>query len=409
MERNWYRIMGVRGDPSNERSSVLVYGAGPLGSLFAARLQQGGNHVSLLARGQRLADLCEHGIVLEDVRTGEFTVTQVYLIEQLGPDDAPRLQNTYDLVLVVMRKNCVHDVLPVLAANRYTPNILFLGNNAAGPDAYVEALGRERVLIGFPNTAGYRDGHIVHCLAGTEQDPTSVPFGEVDGRISWRTRQVARILDSALGLKAELRTDMDAWLKYHVALLFPSLAPALYAAGTDRLRLARTRDLLVLTIRATREGLRVLRALGYPITPARFRSILWIPEPILVLLLRSLLQNDLMEVALVRHAEVIRDEVRQLTDEFIALARRSSVPTPTIDRLYPHIDPRTPTVPDGRARIPMRWGRLSLCLGALVSLLVSGLILARRLNRSRWHRNRVRKRSGTAPRLDRPNGGIKHQ
>ncbi|MFN2110632.1 MAG: ketopantoate reductase family protein, partial [Anaerolineae bacterium] len=40
---------------------ILIYGAGPLGSVFAARLHQGGHDVSILARGQRLADLREHG------------------------------------------------------------------------------------------------------------------------------------------------------------------------------------------------------------------------------------------------------------------------------------------------------------------------------------------------------------
>ena len=46
---------------------ILVYGAGPLGSLLAAKLQEGGNTVSLLARGRRLADLREHGLVLVDI------------------------------------------------------------------------------------------------------------------------------------------------------------------------------------------------------------------------------------------------------------------------------------------------------------------------------------------------------
>ena len=374
-------------EPSSGKHSILVYGAGPLGSLFAARLQQGGNHVSLLARGQRMADLHKHGVVLEDVWTGERTVTRVNLIGELAPDGAADRGRPYDLVLVVMRKNNVIDILPILAANRHTPNVLFLGNNAAGPDAYIEALGCDRVLIGFPNTAGYRDGHVIHCLAGTEENPTSVPFGEVDGRITERTRRVARILESAPGFRAELRTDMDVWLKYHVALLFPSLAPALYAAGTDRLRLARTRDLLVLAIRAIREGFSVLRALGYPVTPRRFRALLWIPEPILVLVLRRFLQNELMEVALVRHAEVIRDEVRQLTDEFMALARQTPLPTPAIDRLYVHIDSQTSAMPEGRARIPMRWGRLPLSVGGLAAVLLSGVMLVRIWKKSRRNRD----------------------
>ena len=36
---------------------ILVYGAGPLGSLFAARLHAGGHQVTILARGQRLLDI----------------------------------------------------------------------------------------------------------------------------------------------------------------------------------------------------------------------------------------------------------------------------------------------------------------------------------------------------------------
>ena len=55
---------------------ILVYGAGVLGSLYAARLWQAGRSVSFLARGQRLADLRMRGIVLEDRVTGEGTVVR---------------------------------------------------------------------------------------------------------------------------------------------------------------------------------------------------------------------------------------------------------------------------------------------------------------------------------------------
>jgi 2-dehydropantoate 2-reductase len=352
---------------------ILVYGAGPLGSLFAARLQQGGNDVSILARGQRLAELREHGIVLVDAQTQEQTVTWVNVVERLAPDDA------YDLVLVIMRKNHALQILPVLAANRHTPNVLFLMNNAAGPGALVEALGEERVLIGFPNSAGYREGHVVHCLTGTEDDNAYVPFGEVEGRITERTREVARILESAPGFGAQIRTDMDAWLKYHVALLFPSLAPTLRAAGVDNYRLARTRDLVVQAIRAMREGFRVLRSLGLPVTPSKFKVIEWLPEPILVLLVQRLLANPLMETALVKHAEAARDEVQHLIGEFMALARTTSVPTPTIDHLLQYYEPDAPQVPDGSAEIPLRWGGLLVAFGALATLVVGGVLLARRL------------------------------
>ncbi len=358
-------------------TKILVYGTGPLGSLFAARLQEGGNDVSILARGQRLDDLREHGIVLVDVQTKAQTVTRVNVVQELAPDDA------YDLVLVIMRKNHALQVLPVLAANQRTPNVLFLSNNAAGPDAYVKAMGKERVLIGFPNSAGYREGHVVHCLAGTEDDKASVPFGEVDGQITERTRRVARIIESAPGFGAEIRTDMDAWLKCHVALLFPSLAPTLYAAGVDNYRLARTRDLVVQAIRAMREGFCVLRSLGLPVTPSKLKVIEWLPEPILVLLAQRLLSNPLMETALVRHAEAARDEVQHLIGEFMALARTTSVPTPTIDRLLQYYRPDAPAVPDGSAKIPLRWGGMLLGAGVLAAALIGGIWVTKKLCRKR--------------------------
>lgn len=339
---------------------ILVYGAGPLGSVFAAQLQQGGNDVTVLARGKRVSEIREHGIVLENVWSNQRSVTQVSVIEELAPDDA------YDLVLIIMRKNNALDILPILAANKHTPNVLFLMNNAAGPDALVEALGRERVLIGFPNAAGYREGHEVHCIAGTEEEPSDVPFGEVDGSITERTQMVAHILESAPGMGAEIRRDMDAWLKTHVALLFPALAPALFAAGTDNYRLARTRDLVVLTVRGIREAFRVLRALGYPITPAKYRVLALVPEPILVVFLQKLLQNELMETAMVRHAEAARDEVVHLTGEFMELARRSGVPTPTIDRLQAYREPKAVQPPEGSKEIPMHWGGVILLAGLVV-------------------------------------------
>ena len=38
---------------------ILFYGAGVMGSLYAARLQDSGEEVSILARRQRLADIRE--------------------------------------------------------------------------------------------------------------------------------------------------------------------------------------------------------------------------------------------------------------------------------------------------------------------------------------------------------------
>ncbi|MFQ5935891.1 MAG: ketopantoate reductase family protein, partial [Acidiferrobacterales bacterium] len=50
---------------------ILVYGAGVLGSLYAARLKEAGNDVAVLDRPKRLGFIRDHGILFEDVLTGK--------------------------------------------------------------------------------------------------------------------------------------------------------------------------------------------------------------------------------------------------------------------------------------------------------------------------------------------------
>lgn len=347
---------------------ILVYGAGPLGSLFAARLHVGGHDVSILARGQRLADLREYGIVLEDVHTKRRTVTRVDAVAELAPADE------YDLVLVIMRKNNALGILPILAANGRTPNILFLMNNAAGPAALINALGSDRVLMGFPMAAGYIEGHVVHCLAATANNQVAIPLGEADGRIRTRTRQVAAALERMPGYRVELQPNMDAWLKTHVALISP-IANALYLAGGDHRRLARTRDGIALFIRAVREGIQVLRALDIPVIPAKLRVFAWIPEPLLVLWLRGLFASEQAEVTMARHANAARDEMQQLADEFRALAAQTFISTPALDRLRNYIDPQTPPLPEGSAEMPLDWRGVGVGCAVLAGLLAVLLVI----------------------------------
>ena len=159
----------------------------------------------------------------------------------------------------------------------------------------------------------------------------------------------------------------------HVSLSDPSSGRH---CGTDNYRMARTRDAVVLAVRGIQEGIRVLRALGLPVTPKRFRGFLWAPEPLLVAVLRRLLAHEMMEVAMVRHAEAARDEVRHHVDAFRALARSTHVATPTIDRLYAHLDPDTPQMPEGSAEIPLRWGSVivSLCVAAVTVVVGARLV-----------------------------------
>jgi 2-dehydropantoate 2-reductase len=350
---------------------ILIFGVGPLGSLFAARLHEAGHDVSVLARGQRLQDLREHGIVLEYADTGAHEVTRVNVVESLEPEDA------YDLILVVMRKNQALEILPTLAANRNTLTILFMMNNAAGQDALIQVLGKERVMIGFPLPGGHRIDHVMRVWPADDRRQYTLPIGEVDGSVTARTRQVADVLESMRGYNVEIRTDMDAWLKYHVAVVMP-MAAALYGAGLDAARLARTRDALVLVVRGMREAIAALQQANVPVSPGLLRLFMWMTEPVLVWLLARLMSHPIMEVSGVGHARAARDEMQHLSDEFLTFVRQAGAETPVLDQLYGYTAGATPPMPDGSRELPLHWRNFWMVTGAKLSFVALLIYLAAR-------------------------------
>ena len=205
---------------------ILVYGAGVIGSVYAARLQEAGHNVSLLARGQRAISLRTHGIQLEDASTGRRTTTQVSVVEHLAPTDS------YDVVLVTVRLDQLDSILPILAANHEIPTLLFLLNNPAGMRQF-EQLDPQRVVPGFPAVGGVRKGDVVHYIA-LRQVPTML--GEADGHVTPRLRQLSAIFKQA-GFTVDLSSDMQAWLKTN-AIMDKGIIAAVMKTG-GRAQLAR--------------------------------------------------------------------------------------------------------------------------------------------------------------------------
>ena len=162
---------------------ILVYGAGVVGSVYAARLKAAGQNVSLLARGQRAVSLRAHGIQLEDASTGKKTTIRVSVVEDLAPTDR------YDVILVTVRLDQLHSVLPALAANRQVPTLLFLLSNPTSMRQF-EQLDPQRVVSGFPAVGSVRKGDVVRSITFRQ---VPMMLGEADGRVMSRLRELAAI------------------------------------------------------------------------------------------------------------------------------------------------------------------------------------------------------------------------
>lgn len=307
---------------------ILFFGAGPLGSVYAHLLHEAGRDVTVLARGERHDWIQQNGLVLLNDLTGHTSSSRVNVVSRLDPEDE------YDLAVVLIRKTGLLPVFEILAASRGVKNVLFMGNNALGFDEYLKHLPAEKVLFGFPGAGGGIREQVVH-YADREKPKgkrRAVTLGEVDGRSRERTAAVKALFESA-GVPVDLTTDIDGWLKYHVALVSP-LVGALYKHDCDNHRASEDSETLRALVRAAKEGGRVLRALGFrKRQPFEFNLFYWLPESMSMTAVRRLLESRFAEVAFAMHAKAARDEMEALADEFQELAAKTSVDTPNIETL----------------------------------------------------------------------------
>jgi 2-dehydropantoate 2-reductase len=300
---------------------ILVIGAGVNGSICAVRLFDAGIDVTLLARGSRFASIREQGVIIDDPFKNTRTVTKVPVIDALQPDDV------YDYVLIVVRKNNVPDLLPVLAANK-SPNLVFMINNPEGPDAFVRALGARRVMLGFVFGAGKRDGDIIRAIS---PKGLATPFGEIGGERTERLRRLVTILRSA-GLNARTETRMNDWLAAHAALVAP-FAVLLIKHGTDNYALAKSKEDVHALVEGMRETLAVLRALGHRVVPNSTNILRIVPRFLLVPIVRAFLSTRIAEVGGAWHCSQAPDEMAELARELGSMVEHSGQPAPTLRRI----------------------------------------------------------------------------
>lgn len=245
---------------------VLVYGAGVLGSIYAVRLHESGVDVTLVARGERLKSLREHGVLIAEGDQGVVQSVSVPVIEHAT--------GRWDLVVVLVRSHQVKAVLGDLAG--LNSDVLFLLNWAAGPRPLIDVIGRDHVMLGFPNQGGRMDGDIVRYRPAsrlTSLVPMSV--GESDGRMTPQLERVVAMFRSA-GFRVKAEKQMDAWLRTHAAFEVP-LGVAVHAAGGPE-ELAKDRVAVRKMVHNMQES---LSTMTNPTVPGAFRLIRIVPKVLL--------------------------------------------------------------------------------------------------------------------------------
>lgn len=299
---------------------ILVFGAGVLGSLYAALLHQAGSDVTLVARGSRYRELQKHGVVLKNFATGAESTTPVRVVEGMPADEY------FDICLVLVQKTQLASTLNALKVNPHIPAFVFMHNTAEGPQAMIEALGRDRVMMGHANAGGERVDHVVHYMITQE-----MTLGELDGQKSQRLRQLAATLKAA-GIDVTFSANIDSWKRYHVALAVP-FGCAMYMNESCNIRLSQKREDIAACLQGIREAFAALRHLGYPVEPAKLRWVFALPNFILAPLFQLVLKSKIADIGMARHLRNAKDEMDQLEKELFTLVKKSGLDTPVLNQL----------------------------------------------------------------------------
>ena len=282
---------------------VLIYGAGVIGSLYAAYLSRSGCAVSVFARGHRLMELRENGLLYlhgTDIRRANVTI-----LDHLEPLDC------YDYIILSVRTDQLHTALKSLQEN-VSPTIVTMVNTLENYAEWEKLCGKGRILPAFPGAGGsIKDGILEAKLTPRIIQPTT--FAEINGERSERVITLKKLLNNA-GIPCQIVPDMHAWQICHLAMVVP-LADAFYMVDDPKLV---HKDIAVMrkTAQTLHDNFAELKKYGDAISPPKLNLFRLCPVPLMAAILPIVYNSTFGDMFMYQHAIKAQEEMTRLHQVF---------------------------------------------------------------------------------------------
>ena len=230
---------------------ILVMGTGGVGGYFGALLARSGQDVTFVAGGEHLDAINRHGLRVESVAVGDFTVHPTALER---PDGAWKADVVLFCVKSYHNEGAIEAITPAVGEST---SILTLQNGVGSGDQLADAFGRDRVLLGAVYIDAMRKSPGVVAQIG---GPCRIVFGEENGRLSPRGIELQQVLQRA-GIDTDLSEDVltELWNKLIFICALSGMTCVARASFSEVLDSPGTLDL---TWRVLREASEVGRAKG---------------------------------------------------------------------------------------------------------------------------------------------------
>ena len=183
---------------------VLIYGAGVIGSLYAALFSEAGVDTSVYARGARLETLRWSGLRYE--KNGAVCTANVCVLDTL------HLGDIYDFIFLTVRENQLHEALAQLRENQ-SPCVVTMVNSIENYDIWEQLCGNGRILPAFPGAGGGFENGVLHAaLTPRFIQPTT--FGILSSKQEPDAKRLKALFKRAKIPHQQVK-DMHAWQLCH--------------------------------------------------------------------------------------------------------------------------------------------------------------------------------------------------
>ena len=262
---------------------ILIYGAGVIGSLYAALFAEAGYDTNIYARGKRLEALRNNG--LQYKKNQEVIKAEIRILGELPNDDI------YDFVLLTVRENQLYEALTELKNNKST-TIVTMINSLDSYNKWEDIVGKGRILPAFLGAGGSINDEGILDAALTPRLIQPTTFAEISGNKSERTKQFSEILRHA-HIPYQKVTDMHLWQLCHLAMVVP-IADAYYESDDPE--------------KVEKEW--------------KMNIFRFLPSPFLAIMLAVTFGSSFGDKFMYQHAMKAPDEMRELHKQFYAYMKR---------------------------------------------------------------------------------------
>ncbi len=278
---------------------ILIYGAGVIGSLYAALISNAGMDVTVYARGSRLQSLQTKGLLYKE--NGRVHKADVIVKSSLDEKDR------YDFIFLTVREDQLLAALAELKDN-ISPTIVTMVNSLDSYESWERICGKGRILPAFPGAGGsIEDGILNAGLTPRIIQPTTI------GRTDGRERTLAEIFRRA-HIPYQVVDDMHSWQICHLGMVVP-IADAYYESD-DPEHAGEDRALMRKTAVQIRDNFQSIKNMGIKLSPVKMNVFLFLPVKVVAVILGFTFRSEFGNIFMYRHSIKAPDEMRRLHEQF---------------------------------------------------------------------------------------------